>query len=319
MNITPRTPKTPFDFGTAVTQLFKTHGGPRWAFKLILATGVLMAVVYALGAFLIGAPYLNMIANMDQIETNPEEFMGSFYALIPGYLLLTVGALAVFAAGEASLHRAVLRDEDTPGIPLRFGRDELRVFGASLSVWILAFLAFLGFVLAGLVVGGMLSVAIGAFGAIIIGIAYLAGIVFWPFVAIRLAPAAGLSVKHEKMHVMAGRHVSKHRFWNMFLAYLVVGIVGYVASTIISMAGMMALIGDGSLFLASGGELGDGSGEDIAQKLRDMFSNPVVIIGAIIGMLIYCFVTAAWMLSMAGVASYTVKWWAEEDQASPFD
>ena len=319
MNITPRTPKSQFDFVAAISQLFTTPGGVPWALKLSLATGLLLSLVYAVGGFLIAAPYMSMISSIDTFGQDTDEALSTLWAMVPGYTLLMLGSLAAYAMGEATLHRAILREADTPGIPLRFGKDELRVFGASLSVFILAFLAFLGVVFLAAIIGGILSVAVPTLGIIVIALAYIGGLLIWPFVAIRLAPAAGLSVYNDQMHVMAGRHVSKHRFWNMFLAYLVVGIVGYVASTIISLLGMTALIGDGSIFLATGGELGDGNGEDIAAKLGEMFSNPLVIIATLIAVALYSCVTAAWMLSMAGIASYTVKWWAEEDQVSTFD
>ena len=73
------------------------------------------------------------------------------------------------------------------------------------------------------------------------------------------------------------------------------------------------------MFIATGGAMGDNNGADIAQVLRDKFSNPLVIIATLIGVIIYSCFVAAWLLSMAGIGSYAVKWWAEEDQASPFD
>ena len=316
MQISPRQPKSQFDFGAAITQLFNTPGGARWALKLVFWTGLLLAAIYVIGGALIAAPYLSMIENIE----DPEAILDNFWAMIPGYLIMTFGALFALAIGETTLHRAVLLNEDTPGlIPLRFGKQELRVFGASLGVWLLALGAFIGVIFIAAIIAGIISVAVPSIGIILILIAYLAGLFIWPFVAIKLSPAAALSVYNDRAHLLAGRHISKYRFWSLFLGFLFIGFVGYVLSMVITLTGMTALIGDSSLFVVSSGEFGDGDGADIAQTFRDKFSSPLVVIGSIIFMLIYSCFVAAWLLSMAGVGSYAVKWWAEEDQVSPFD
>ncbi|WP_409433762.1 hypothetical protein ACJ3XI_04445 [Litorimonas sp. RW-G-Af-16] len=319
MEIAPRPRKSNFDFGAAVSQLFTTPGGAGWALKLILSTGAVLGLCYVLGMYLIATPYLGFVENMDQLDTNPEAVLSGFGAMAPGYLLMTFGALLTLVMGETALHCAVLRQEDTPGIPLRFGRDELRVFGASLGVWVFAFVAFFVIVLIGGLFGAALTTVVPELGVAIVIIAYLVGTIAWPFFAVRLSPAAALTVYNEKAHLLAGRHISKDRFWSLFLAFLAVGFGGYIVNSIISMIGMTALIGDSSVFLASGGELGSGSGKDIASTLREKFSNPLIVILAIIGAFIYSCAVATWLLTMAGIGTYAVKWWADDDAASPFD
>lgn len=317
MNIEPRRPGATFDFGQAITQMFRSPDGGRFAFRLVFSTGLVMGIIYVVAGFLMAGPYLSMLSNMD--ATDPDAMFSSFGALVPGYLLMLIGFMVVMAMGEGALHRKLLRGEDGGMFPLRLGRDELRIFCISWGVWILSFLAFFFAILIIALLGGLTAVAVPVLGMIIIGLGYFAGFVVWIFIAIRLAPASALSVNQDRWHLLAAKKITKHRFWSLFLAYLVVGVGGYILNYLLTLIGMFAIIGDGSMFLASGGAAGSGNGSDIAASLAAKFSNPLVLILAVIGAMVYTMMTTLWLLSMSGIGTYAVSWWKGDDSVSLFD
>lgn len=317
MNIEPRKPGATFDFGRAITQMFRSPDGGSFAVKLVVSTGLILGVVYALAGFLMAGPYLSMLGNMD--ASNPEAMLGSLGALVPGYLLMVFGFLAIMAMGEGALHRKLLRGEDGGLFPLRFGRHELRILFISLGVWILAFLAFFAALFIIVFIGGIATVAVPVLGIIIIGIGYIASFCVWIFASIRLAPASALSVNEDRWHLLAANKITKHRFWSLFLAYLVVGVGGYILNYVLTLIGMFAIIGDGSMFIASGGAVGGGNGSDVAASIAAKFSNPLVVILSILGVIIYTMATVLWLLSMSGIGTYAILWWRGDDEVSLFD
>lgn len=327
MDIKPRKPQTAFDFGIAITMPFRSDEGRSFLFRLAGWMTVLLTLVY-IGSFILIAPqygdfleysWQNMQSTLGGgAAPDPQLMLDLMVDMAPGYLLMMLGMWVILAAGESAMHRKFLRSEGLGKFPLRFGGDELRTMLAQLGVWVMVFLVYM---LGGLVLvllGGVIAFAIPVLGMVILGIGGLALLCLLVFVPVRLAPAAALSVSRRKAHLLAANKVTKHRFWWLFLAYLVVAVGGYIA--IYAIAALLTGIaaGDFGFIMALSG-LGSENPRIAFDAAADRFSNPVFLVVGILCMAAYAFVFCIWYLCLAGIGTYAVNWWLAEDPMTQFD
>jgi len=321
--------KPTFDFGRAISQLFSQPGGRDFAIRLILWTSVLLGITFAI----IAKPYLSMMGDMlegswvsSQNPEDPEAALAIFTGLtkyILPMLLATLLMWAVYASAEAALHKRIFHNHDAGFFPLRFGADEIRVMGAQFVVYLMVFgIYILGVILIALVAGiiGMAGQGSGA-AAALLGLIMLVGFVFFlwflAYFSIRMAPAAALSVKNDKLAVTDGWRITKKRTGNLFLAYLLIFIVGYVAISVVQMAAFSMILNENYFELMYG--LGSENPRVVFEQAAEKLKQPGTIVLLIVGMIVYMIVTVIWWLTIAGVANYAVQWWEETSVENAFD
>ncbi|MCF6221768.1 MAG: hypothetical protein L3J65_11715 [Robiginitomaculum sp.] len=315
-----------FDFSAAITQLFRTQDGKFFAKRLwfwasaAYAIAMLVTFPFIIKYYpdLLEANWHNMKAMMDGRTPDNMALLAILPKMLPSYLFLMVSMLAIGAAVETALHRKVLFDQEESGIPLRFGAVQFRVLVAQLAVWFIWLIAYtLGVLVLSLFVVA-LAAAIPVLGAIIGVLGFIALMCLLVFLPISLAPAAALTVNNDRLQIMGARKVSKGIFWNLFGAYLVVVIGGYVLIYVVMSVAVIAVTGD-TAFLEALSGLGSENPKIAFEAAAQRFKNPLVMLVGIISIFAYGATYALYTLSISGISSYTVKWWRGNDEASQFD
>ena len=325
--IEPRKPIAAFDFNAAAGGAFHTSGGKDFAVRLWFWMSAFMAIVFIVTIpFFIGGygevleqSWLSNRALLGGNEQpDPEGMLVAFGKILPGMLLFTLGMWAVTAAGESALYRRYFYDQEAPKQPLRFGKQELRTMLCQLGVWALVYLVLiLGTILIS-VVAGVFSVVSPILMGIVVFIGAIALIALFILVPIRLAPAAALSMQRNKTHLLAANKVTKHRFWNLFVAYLVTYLGGYIGYYIIYMISVGIATGDMGFLMAVSG-LGEDNPRVLFDAAAERMKSPLGMLLGILAMIVNAAALSGWILLVAGVNSYAVRWWTEDNPVPSFD
>lgn len=201
---------------------------------------------------------------------------------------------------------------------LRFGKAELRVILIQLGVWVAWFLVYMVGIFFIAIVGGLLTKAVPVLGVIVTVIGFVVVLCLMVWLPVRLAPAAALTINQNKRHLLAANKVTKHRFWNLFLAYLVIGVLGYLVLYAVLAICLTLVTGDSNFMMAMSG-FGSENPRDAFEAAGARLKNPVFLVLALIVSAVYTALMSVWLLCLAGVGTYAVKWWRDEDQAPAFD
>ena len=285
-------------------------------------------------AFILFAkPYFSFMGDMLESSwtsnQNPEDldaalaiFTGMVKFILPMFLASLL-MWAVYASAETALHKRVFLNYDAGFFPLRFGADEIRVMGAQFMVYLMV----IGVYFLGIVAMVIIAVAAGVAGeaaailAVILGILLFVGFIiyiwFLAHFSIRMAPAAALTVKTGRLAVTDGWAITKKRTGNLFLAYLLIFIVGYVVISVVQMAAFSAVLNENYFALMSG--LSDDNPRIIFEQIGAKLKQPGTMIWLVISAVLYVIVSVVWWLSIAGVANYAVQWWDETSDESPLE
>jgi len=314
--------QTPFDFGAAVTQLFQTSGGAQFGRRLWFWTTLPIAISLLIAVPLMAPHYGDIVIWYGELLSDAMsggtgdlgDIGGVLRKMLPGYLVMMFGIWGGWVMGEAALHRKALLNFETPGRPIRLGADELRVFVAQLGVMAISMAFYFG----AIILGAVFASILGGFGALLFFFIILAALYFMINFFIRLYPAGALSVREGEQRLMSAREVSKGKFWQLFGAFIVVYIAGYVAITIAQTIGMSIVFGDANLTTA----MMSGDMDGLRQAVDDSalrLKNPLVILGGVLAIILYSACLSLMYLSISGVGSYAVRWWAgDNDTADTF-
>lgn len=239
-----------FSFEGALSAPFKAahFNSFPWLFAFTYA----LLVTLLLGLFLIMAQgaigefiaAIEALENANIDEDDPGAIMalmfGTMAPLLPFALIGAVASWVVYAVFLAASMRRYVRDEP---FRLGFGGDEVRMMVVSLLWWLLSLVIF--FIPISLMVstfrtvvalspGGLSESAIEAqlLGGMLGGAGMF--LIFLPvyiFVATRLAPCFGLTIKDRRIRFFDAWNVSRGRFWPILGAFIIL----YVVVSIISM------------------------------------------------------------------------------------
>lgn len=327
MKLEPRRPRIPFDFGGAVTQPFRSQDGRKFVMRLVLWMTILLTLLYLITMPFILPHYGQLLEHnwqSMQAVTNggaPPDSTIMFDILAkfgPGYAFWMVGMWLIMVSGETAMHRKLLTGEESEKRPMRLGKQELRVLLMQICVWGLWLAAYtLGVILVfalGLLVGALSSVL----AAIIIVISAVGVLIFMCWVPVRLAPAAALTIDQDKRHFWAAKNITKHRFCNLFVAYLAVGVLGYAVIYVV-MAICVAIATGNPDFIMTISGFGAENPVVAFEAAGQRLKNPLMLIIAVAAMVLYLAVFCVWCLCLSGVATYAVKWWKAEDPSPNFD
>jgi hypothetical protein len=186
----------------------------------------------------------------------------------------------VYAVLTCAVYRAVLRPSERSFASLRLGMDELRFIGISLLL-IVAFII-VGVIVAllfGVVMGGVFAATGGGATsgvlAFVVWLVCVCGIIyFW----IRLSLIFPLSFARRAIVIDDAWRLTRGNFWTLFLAYLVIGIISFILTTILvgsAMAPYFAMLAQG----LRNPEAMKQISEQIRQQQQDMPMSTMVLMG----------------------------------------
>ncbi|MEL7481267.1 MAG: hypothetical protein AAGJ29_06880, partial [Pseudomonadota bacterium] len=232
-------------------------GGFVW--KYILSyIGILILLLVAFGLLLGGllAPLLT---------ASGSDLTGDELALLGVvYLIFIPVSLVMGAVFEASYLRRYLR-ADT--FKLRFGGDELRLIVVYI-LWFLMVIAFYVLLFGSvLLIGGGGSADFATIGAVA-AIFVLLISVAWLYLAIRLAPAAALTIRDRKIRFASAWRLTRGRFWTLFGAYLALIGCAFLAYILVSIIIGIVMIG----------AVGASGGLEDPAAIEAAFATPVLLI-----------------------------------------
>lgn len=313
----PAVPKpSTFDFTRAISQLFTQAGGLNFTIRLVLWSSVFFAVL--LGIF--ANTLMDFFSTMIQVSWDAKHGVQgvsdvvavykNMLQYVPAFLLFYLGLWAVYASAETALHKRIFKNVDHGFIPLRFGRDEMRVMYIQFMVMLMMF----GVMVSGFIIFFlMLSIAMSLSGALsailmVIGfVAYIGGFVYSVYFAIRMAPGAALSIYSGQTRITGGWAITRKRTLSLFGTYVFIYILGYVVVSIVQAILFSMVFAENYMLVIMG--LSETSPEVFLATASEALKQPGTMVGLILGGVLYIIVSMTWWLSMAGAGNFAVQWW----------
>lgn len=272
-----------------------------WFFGAVYAA--VFALVYAVVGFLAADDFTYWIGVLEAAEAvnNDEAQMamvwGGFGRLVPWGILMGLASWVIWAMFETASQRRYIWDKR---FTLGFGADEARMMVVGL-LWTLMGLAVMGlpmFLIMGQTFYTLFTdpsqldtpAATRQLGWQILG-SFLVLLVFFPvyvFLATRLAPSFGLTVREKRIRFLDAWNVSRGRFWPIFGAFVILSFSGSILGQVISGIAQMLVMPS----LTNVGNAADSSG------LRAVIFSP----GFLVPMGIYGFI----VLFLQGLLQHVV-------------
>lgn len=302
----------PFSFDNAAFHFARTDGPPGFLPKYLAAYGVGIIVI-ALVSFLALRPLFTAYAEMfamlaqgaserqveDQLST---ALFSNFGRISLGYLLMMLVYAGFWSMMECAVLRRYVREE---GFRIGWGEDEWRMLAVGL-IWMLSFvvayIAFaIGMVVLILPLGGFVSDSGGALVGLWMFIVATTLLFVWLYFAVKLSPAGAMTIRDRKVTFFGAWGASKGRFWPVFGAFIVLGLILYIGIIIIYAAGAFSLFGS----MISGLDVSNGQADP--DQVLAMFANPLVLIPVGIiyfAMLLY---QGFWQYAWAGIPALVVS------------
>ncbi len=303
-------PKVPFDFGHAITRPWHLPGGRNLLFRILIWGAALFLLIYAVfGRQFISAygEFLQFAMVVEQTD-DPEmvaEMLGKMSGFMGAAFLVGILAWFVSIAMETAMHKNAFRGADHGKLPLRFGKDELKVLVVQLIVFVLFFAIYFGgflvfALLLGLATAGSGAAAIGGILAFLGFFLWIGGMIM---VGVRLAPAASMSIRDNDIKIFEAWKLSKPYMWPMIGAYLVVIILGYIVIYAVMLFVIIAAFGNADFLTAFSG-VSQEDPEALFAALGEQLQSPRVFIPLVIGTMIYVCVMMLWYLHLWGIGNY---------------
>lgn len=220
-----------------------------WALVYLIYQAVLGALMVAL----MGDKLVQLQAMTETNRTDPEAALAMLPSLGLLFVILLPLALVFSSVMNTAVFRAFLRPADRPGFGyLRLGRDELRM-GVLIVLWVAlaigyAFLAVFIYGL-GMAAGGALPGAVRPLFYFLWSMALIPALIY---PAVRLSLSGPMTVAQNHIRVFESWHLTKGRFWSLFGAYFLCGVMIFV----VLIVGMIVVaIASGAVALATGSSL----------------------------------------------------------------
>lgn len=317
--------KEDFDVGEAISVPWSLPGGKNFLLRLVLCGTALILGVYAVFGRHFIESYAQLIKSslLLQNSSSPgdkEEAM-ALLAQTGGFLsqmlLVLIFILLVMAALETALHKNGFHGRDEGAFPLRFAKDELRVLIAKLIVSVSVFGVYILGVMALSIFITILAVAGSSAGGLVALLAVLmfAGVIGFVAVLIRCAiswaPAAAMSVRDGRQYFYSGWAIVQGRSWPLFGSYLVVFLIGYIASYIVMIIGGYIAFGNVdflTMMMANPDEI-----DAVFSQMGEAIKQPRVFVPLVIFTIIHTACIVLWYLHIYGVGHYVARLDAKEN------
>lgn len=282
-----------------------------WIFGLAYAL-VFMAVSGAV-VLLAADDFTALFAAMEAVEgsTNPEAgfdiLFGGLARLIPWMALSGLASWMIWAMFETASQRRYIRGES---FSLGFGADEARMMVVGLLWGLIGFaliavpiLLIMWSALAAVFAGaeGMTDAEVGErilgpmFGAM--GLSVLVFPVY-VFLATRLAPCFGLTVRERKIRFFDAWNVSRGRFWPILGAYVILAFAGGILGQVITGIAQMIIM-PATMNLANAAERG--------ADMRSLILSPAFLVPMGGYVFIVLYVQGVLQHAVGGPAAFAVR------------
>lgn len=187
-----------------------------------------------------------------QVNSDEQEVLDLLNRMVQAILPLIVPILLVSAVQSAAVNRMVLRPEARGFGYLRIGADEFR----QLAVILLLVLVMAGVNLAGGLLLGLLGVAAGAVGPILVLPVMFVGIVTLicavVVVSVRLSLAKAQTFATGRINLFGSWGLTRSRFWPILGAYVLAAVMFLIVNTAVQAIAMLAIVAFGGGFAAVG-------------------------------------------------------------------
>lgn len=313
-----------YEITDAMFGAFRTSGGMPFFWKLFGWLTLAYTLLFALFLPSVFKSYFELIFMSVEMGENPTseqaQMMLSLLAMFTAKtLIMSLFSFAIIAISRAAFFRGYFFGETEGLFPFRFGGDELRQGLAILGYWGVYLIAYLVpyilliilFVIIFAISGSEGTAGGAAALSIILGLlSGIAMLVFLVWVMVTFAPAGALTALRGSTHVLAARHVSKNRFWALFGAVLVAGLIGSVVAYIFMALGVavgLAGLFNSDMMSAFMAEEFDLIVESAAAATKSASFK----IGMVFAILMGSAGTAFYSLLIAGPQAYFTWQWAE--------
>jgi len=270
-----------YDFGTATFFFFQAVGRRPGGALWIAFWQVLLYVGFAALLILSFSPAIALA--FDALQTGRQPDAGEIISSVSGGVALVILSpllmIMAWLAVQTAWVRLLTRNEVAAGIPLRFWGDELRLFVVYVFYAVLSFV--LWTVAAAITIAGGAAIAAASGGepgalGVIAGVLWtIFLIVFGIWVAIRFAPAVGLTIRQRRIRFFGGFAASGGIAGWMFLSYFVLVFVILAIGIVASIFQQVAFLAGAAPVFEMIMEL-ENVGEDDAavvfKALREVFS-----------------------------------------------
>jgi hypothetical protein len=234
-----------YDFVAGTFHFFSAVGrrpfGALWiaVWQLVLIGAAVAAIIAVYW------PVFELMAQAQSVDIEAE-LIAMVLSLMGWISLISLAIILLSLMAQGAWMRLLTRNEVSPGIPFRFGGDELRLLGVNLvfsAFWVLAYI--LTVVLVAVIVGfGAGAGDVG--GTALIALAGTLGIfvavVVLIIVCLRFAAAPALSVHQRRFRLFEAVAASKGVAGMMFLSYLALVGVWFAGYVIVSTVQTIALL-----------------------------------------------------------------------------
>ncbi|MCF6275582.1 MAG: hypothetical protein L3J05_07445 [Robiginitomaculum sp.] len=334
------TQKTPYDFGRSIFMPFQSGAGSvGFVFKSALFYAVMMtALLFLFGKLMMGS-FVEFMQFAIEMEADPSsggdemaavrQMLGIMGKMFLPIILMFAGGFVIWAMVEAALFRRIFRaDEDetfASPFPWRLGQDELRVMFCRLivglagtAVFILLYFVLI-VVIVGAVAGGSQSGALGAIIGLLGFLGVVAAFALFVFITIRLAPASALSIVEDRFALGETWPVTKGRFWPMLGSYAVIAVAGMIISQVLQMILMMAFMGTIMSMVSEVEKVGGMQPDESIAQIIDMLTQPSMLAGMAVALLLYYIFEALWYMHFAGVSAHAVNLYQTDQSENSFE
>jgi hypothetical protein len=268
---------------------------------------ILLAGFFIAGAALVLPGYISALETMLSADPNdPTAALAGMSSMFGALGLFYLLMIPVYAIVLAALNRSLIFGASRGWVlGLKIGMDEVRVILVTIVGCILVFLIYLGCVLVGAVLAGVVAgVSQNATAALVLIIpAYIIGIVLMIWVGVRLSVAGPASVGEGRFVIFQSWSMTKGRFWSLFLAYLLLYVVIFIIELVVFFV-IAAVIGS-TMNADTLAAMEDP--EQLLAMLRGVTIGPVVIVSLALYSILATFVMSAFL----GVAAKGYLAWKE--------
>ena len=113
--------------------------------------------------------------------------------------------------------------------------------------------------------------------------------------------------------------MTKGRFWPILGSYAVIAVAGMTISQVLQMILMMAFMGSFMSMIPELEKMGEmQSGESIAQMM-DMLTQPSMLVGMAIALVLYYIFEALWYMHFAGISAHAVNLYNTDQSENSFE
>ncbi|MCF6292592.1 MAG: hypothetical protein L3J04_04265 [Robiginitomaculum sp.] len=311
-------PKSAFPFSDCVFHGFQIPKG-----KLLpIIWNIVLPVIVLSGLYYVGITYgfVQVFADIDFIamEDLPASEMSGF--LVKSFVLygLVIVASFVFMATTMNAAYRWFLHQDLKGTigALRFGMDEVRtalvLFVYSLMVFVVPYILLIVF----MIIGGVIIAAVGnmvgtIIGGLIMAIGGLAMLPLMVWLAVKLSLSVPMSLDAKKFTMFKSMALTKGRGWALLGSYSIMGVIYFVAISIVSVLQNVVLLGQMMPMLSDPSYLESG-GTEMFAAMAEIFKSPEMLLAMAGVMVLQIIVSTVFLFGYTGLTAFSMRYLQEE-------